>query len=47
MRALMLEAPGADPADVRRVLERAGRRFRRPDGSYRFENRFRFVIATA
>ena len=47
VRALMMEAPGADPADVRRVLDGAGERFRRPDGSYRFENRFRFLIATA
>ena len=32
---------------VRRTMERAAEPYRRPDGSYRFENRFRYVIAVA
>jgi SAM-dependent methyltransferase len=46
-RAAIVDAPGADPAAVREVVGRTAKPFRRPDGSYRFENRFRFVIATA
>jgi hypothetical protein len=32
---------------VRRTIVEAAAPFRRPDGSYRFENRFRYVIAEA
>ena len=32
--------------EVRRRIAAAAAPFRRPDGSYRFENRFRYVIAT-
>ncbi|HWM10001.1 MAG TPA: class I SAM-dependent methyltransferase [Solirubrobacteraceae bacterium] len=45
VRAVMMEAAGAPEDAVRAIVDRAGERFRRPDGSYRFENRFRYVIA--
>jgi hypothetical protein len=32
-------------AEVRRRVADAAAPFRRPDGSYRFENRFRYLIA--
>jgi SAM-dependent methyltransferase len=50
-RALLAIAPvyGVSPKVVARVvrttLETAAERFRRIDGSYRFENRFRYLIA--
>jgi SAM-dependent methyltransferase len=34
-------------AEVRRRVAEAAAPFRRPDGSYRFENRFRYVIASS
>jgi SAM-dependent methyltransferase len=40
-----VEHAGADA--VRRTTVEAAAPFRRPDGSYRFENRFRYVIARA
>jgi hypothetical protein len=40
---------GVDPIVARRVVhepvETAAGRFRRADGSYRFENRFRYLVA--
>lgn len=36
---------GSGFAGTSEAIERAARPFRRPDGSYRFENRFRYVIA--
>jgi hypothetical protein len=50
-QALLVIAPvyGIDPITARRVVhetvETAAERFRRADGSYRFENRFRYLIA--
>jgi hypothetical protein len=50
-RALLAIAPvyGVDPITARRVVhetvETAAERFRRADGSYRFENRFQYLIA--
>jgi SAM-dependent methyltransferase len=38
--------PLAEPV-VRRTVEAAAKPYRRPDGSYRFENRFRYLIAVA
>ena len=32
-------------AETRRLIVEAAAQFRRPDGSYRFENRFRYLIA--
>lgn len=52
-RALLAIAPvyGVDQAEAERVVhktvETAAKRFRRADGSYRFENRFRYLIAQA
>jgi SAM-dependent methyltransferase len=52
-RALVALAPvygvAPDQAEpvVRRTVEVAAEPYRRPDGSYRFENRFRYVIAVA
>ncbi|HEX5781549.1 MAG TPA: hypothetical protein VFX80_06490, partial [Solirubrobacteraceae bacterium] len=39
----VLQRLGED--EVRRLIVEAAEPFRRPDGSYRFENRFRYVIA--
>jgi hypothetical protein len=41
----VLQRLGED--EVRRLIVEAAAPFRRRDGSYRFENRFRFVIAVA
>jgi hypothetical protein len=45
-RALLVDAgePVSEDA-VRHVIADAAAPFRRPDGSYRFENRFRYLIA--
>ena len=46
-RALLVDAGGrVGEAAVRRVIAEAAGPFRRPDGSYRFENRFRYLVAT-
>jgi hypothetical protein len=37
----------AGEADVRRAIAEAAAPFRRPDGSYRLENRFRYVVGVA
>jgi SAM-dependent methyltransferase len=42
---LVVEHAGEEA--VRRTIVEAAARFRRPDGSYRFENRFRYVVAEA
>jgi hypothetical protein len=39
------ERPGREA--VRRVIDGAAARFRQPDGSYRFENKFRYLITLA
>jgi SAM-dependent methyltransferase len=49
-RAFMVDAAGdalerLGEAEVRRRVAQAAEPFRRPDGSYRFENRFRYLIA--
>ena len=41
----VLQRLGED--EVRRLIVEAAEPFRRPDGSYRFENRFRYVVAGA
>jgi cyclopropane fatty-acyl-phospholipid synthase-like methyltransferase len=49
-RALLIDAAGFERAaqdEVRRAVLGATARYRRPDGSYRFDNRFRYLIATA
>jgi SAM-dependent methyltransferase len=50
-RAFLIDAAGdalerLGEAEVRRRVAEAAAPFRRRDGSYRFENRFRYVIAT-
>jgi SAM-dependent methyltransferase len=45
VRALMFDVPQLDEDVVRRVGLEAAAPYRRPDGSYRFENRFRYLIA--
>jgi hypothetical protein len=46
-RALRVDASEHVSDDaLRQVIAEAAAPFRRPDGSYRFENRFRYVIAT-
>jgi SAM-dependent methyltransferase len=49
-RAFLVDAAGGalerlGEAEVRRRVAEAAEPFRRPDGSYRFENRFRYLIA--
>jgi SAM-dependent methyltransferase len=49
-RAFRVDAAGGalerlGEAEVRRRVAEAAEPFRRPDGSYRFENRFRYLIA--
>jgi hypothetical protein len=39
-------AYGADEADAREVILAAAAPFRRRDGSYRFENAFRYVLSS-
>lgn len=52
-RALLAIAPayriGPELAEqvIRRTVDAGAEPYRRPDGSYRFENRFRYVIAVA
>jgi len=46
--AMFLHLPDESRADaVRATIDEAGAPYRRPDGSYRFENRFRYVVAQA
>ena len=47
VRALMFDVPQLGEDVVRRVGLEAAAPYRRPDGSYRFENRFRYLIADA
>lgn len=45
VRAFKFDVPQLDEDVVRRVGLEAAAPYRRPDGSYRFENRFRYLIA--
>jgi SAM-dependent methyltransferase len=45
VRALLFDVAALGEDVVRRVGVPAAERYRRPDGSYRFENRFRYLIA--